>query len=331
MQRHPSETAVDDYGLSAFDYAVISRDATAVALLDPSKTVSGDLFKAITSDDPQRISKALTANPSLLSKRYSAYGYTLLEVAALWDAKKCATLLIKAGADVNAQDGLGQTPLHWACRNPKAADMTQMLVERGAYLNNADKSKRTPIALAVGSDAFSSVKYLVGKQVLENNDQTGYSLLDLVSGQDEAAITSLLLDYGVQPSSNGNHRPDVIDMPDSSKYSNLYLRAIYASDLDLITVLYHHKIPSFFLNDFPLDIAISTENLDSLEQLLKLDASDPAAVKEDAIALSRYFYAHKTDGKINKKIVELFEKYGVKTTDEEEKIWSTPQIPTTNN
>jgi len=53
-------------------------------------------------------------------------------------------LLLAGGADVNAQDGDGQTPLHWAASNA-LNDVVNLLLERGADINARDKYGNTPL------------------------------------------------------------------------------------------------------------------------------------------------------------------------------------------
>ena len=63
-------------------------------------------------------------------------GATALHWAAHWDDLDIADALIAAGADVNAANELGVTPLQLACVNGSAA-MTSRLLARGARANDA--------------------------------------------------------------------------------------------------------------------------------------------------------------------------------------------------
>jgi ankyrin repeat protein len=44
-------------------------------------------------------------------------------LAARYDFKEISELLIDEGADLNAKDKTGHTPLNWAKRHPEASDL----------------------------------------------------------------------------------------------------------------------------------------------------------------------------------------------------------------
>jgi len=63
----------------------------------------------------------------------------------LLDAVK---VLIAAGADVNALDDAGETPLHYGAQ--ASDDIVKYLAEKGAKLDLKDKKGRTPVEMALG-------------------------------------------------------------------------------------------------------------------------------------------------------------------------------------
>ena len=57
-------------------------------------------------------------------------------------------VLIAAGADVNAVDDAGETPLHYGAQ--ASDDIVKYLAEKGAKLDVKDKKDRTPVEMALG-------------------------------------------------------------------------------------------------------------------------------------------------------------------------------------
>ncbi|MEN6370985.1 MAG: ankyrin repeat domain-containing protein [Armatimonadota bacterium] len=55
---------------------------------------------------------------------------------------------ISSGADINAKDMLGRTPLHWAAENSQAA-IVRLLLANGANVNAIDEDGRSPLHQAI--------------------------------------------------------------------------------------------------------------------------------------------------------------------------------------
>lgn len=74
--------------------------------------------------------------------------HTALHIAAEKGFKDIAELLLEHGADVNLQDGEGDTPLHYAAGNFDA-EMICFLVKKGADVNARNRANFTPAATAL--------------------------------------------------------------------------------------------------------------------------------------------------------------------------------------
>ena len=58
-----------------------------------------------------------------------------------------AKILIENGANVNAKDDLGYSPLHWSARLGKD-NVAKLLIEHNADVNARDANRKTPLHLA---------------------------------------------------------------------------------------------------------------------------------------------------------------------------------------
>ena len=78
-------------------------------------------------------------------------GQTPMFRAATWSQLGVMTWLVEQGADINARDDEGQTPMHAAARNSQIAGM-KWLRERGADVNAKDNDGQTPLSVAIYSE-----------------------------------------------------------------------------------------------------------------------------------------------------------------------------------
>ena len=118
-----------------------------------------------------------------------------------WEAKKgCSDAvksLIDAGADIEARNSLGRSPLFVACENGNFAQV-KMLVEAGASVCATDQWKRTCLTLAAQHGHAETVRYLVGlKDADINSEDNNYktALRSALRGGHSDAV-QVLIDAG---------------------------------------------------------------------------------------------------------------------------------------
>ena len=92
------------------EYEVDIKEAQPPKPVDPKLKA---MITAARNQDLRRLRKLVAANPALV-KGQDAGGSTLMHHAAAFGTREVLELLLKAGADVNARNGRGATPLHWA-------------------------------------------------------------------------------------------------------------------------------------------------------------------------------------------------------------------------
>ncbi len=103
------------------------------------------------------------------------------------------------GANVNAHDARGDTPLHWASAS-NTPELAEILINAGAVVNVINEAGFTPLSVALDSENLELMKVLLrnGANLFERVDQGGSLLHSAISWQHEE-IVEYLLDAGLSP------------------------------------------------------------------------------------------------------------------------------------
>ena len=108
-------------------------------------------------------------------------------------------LLLSKGANADARSNLGRSPLLIAASYDGATDAARLLIKKGADVNARDKFGNSVLAQAAGSNNVNVARLLIAKGAQVNNvDEGGFTPLLIAAGNGDrsAAMVSLLLDHG---------------------------------------------------------------------------------------------------------------------------------------
>ena len=146
--------ARDESGMSALFYCIKNGDLESIDLLISKKALIeyGDmsaLHIAAENENPE-ILKHIIANQGIDLDRKDSEGKTALHLCANSSSNLVdnAKILIENGANVNAVDNMGSTPLHYAVGNENV-DMVKFLISIPSIDTKiVDKSGWTPARIA---------------------------------------------------------------------------------------------------------------------------------------------------------------------------------------
>lgn len=117
-----------------------------------------DLYQAAEIGDLAQVKEILTAQPALIGEK-DEYEFSIMHAAALAEDPAMITYLAGLGADVNAKNDEGMTPLHLVLY----PEVAETLLKLGADVNAKSIDDETPlhIQVAEGEQQYDMVKLLL--------------------------------------------------------------------------------------------------------------------------------------------------------------------------
>lgn len=153
------------------------------------------------------VQERVTRDPALVRERYA--GRTLLHAASAQGNLTMVELLLRLGADPNAQDGGGHTPLYCLANEYRASDggdVVRALAQSGANVNANDGVKHcTALHMAARRGNLEIAEALLDCGAdIDARDSLGDTPLRRSVNCDQIQVASLLLAKGADVGSIGN-------------------------------------------------------------------------------------------------------------------------------
>lgn len=173
----------------------------AATMLAACAVQTPPLIDAVQSGDVALAKELLDAGANLNAK--NDVGHTPLHVAAIRGREVVAVALLEAGANPNAVDHDGKTPLHWAASYDEASgyeDIVKLLLDAGADPNARDGNGATPLHAAASVGNRANARLLLDAGANPNiQNHSHQTVLDIVIVTN-LATEGLLRSYGARTS-----------------------------------------------------------------------------------------------------------------------------------
>ncbi|KAF2789214.1 ankyrin, partial [Melanomma pulvis-pyrius CBS 109.77] len=191
----------------------------------------GPDHKAIQLGDEAYLQRKL-ASRALRVSDTTANGDTLLHATAGHSQRDLINMLINEGADPNAINNKGETPLHISVRTGRDYETARRLVAHGADICRADKDGRTPLHSFYNDATSQLIRYHGDAIDMYAQDNHGMTVLHWASWTSKSSPQDLT--YHPPPPHPSAHSPFTIK--DNSGKSVLHL-AVERGNAALIAFL----------------------------------------------------------------------------------------------
>ncbi|EAX87363.1 ankyrin repeat protein, putative [Trichomonas vaginalis G3] len=133
------------------------------------------------------------------------YGETALHIAAEYNSKEAAELLISYGANIHEKDVYGQTALHIAARE-NSKETAEVLISHGANINEKSEYGETSLHIAARENSKETAEVLIlhGANINEKGEY-GITSLHIAAECNNKEAAALLILHGANINEKDNY------------------------------------------------------------------------------------------------------------------------------
>lgn len=255
-------------GLSQSDLDTTIKQQAASPIIDtPTRTATltgaekealeSTLIEAVRADDQAEVQRLLEAGADANVESLSG---PIIVAAAVRGNADIVALLIDHGADIEAQNNDGLTPIVEAARNGHLA-VVELLLDRGVDVNAKDGSRleETALFIAAGCNYVEISQLLIDRGADVNlGDALGAAPLHHAASRNSVDVADLLIAHGAN-----------IDLQSNADYTPLH-EAVVGNNPDAVKLLIDAGAALNFENNVgrtPMDYAVA-DGYDEIAQLL---------------------------------------------------------------
>ncbi len=183
-----------------------------------------EIFDIFRKGDVPAVKAMIEKSPQLVDAR-DGDGSTPLHYAAFSGDPDLVRFLIDKGAKVESKDAESKTPLHIAVMNDRR-EAAAALLERGAAIEARDDYQRTALVLCARERGQASLGRILIEAGADVNakDKFGSDALELAAWRGKADFVDLLLEKGAQVPESGERWQMGVSQASSQGLSNLFRR-----------------------------------------------------------------------------------------------------------
>jgi ankyrin repeat protein len=233
--------------------------------------MENDFFVAVQQGDINKVH-------SLINRVGIDTRSTAVHTAILFGKYDILKLLIENGADINAKDNQGNSPIHGAIENNEI-HILRLLIEKGADINAKNNLGQSPLHLAVELDNFNCAQVLILSRVdINAQNNLGQSPLHLAVELENFNYVQVLI----------LNRAN-INALDANRNSPIHI-AIKNGNIEIMEYLIISRADLTIRNAdglTPFEIALQNENIEIMRYIIN-NTTDPEERSRRRQILNQY-------------------------------------------